>query len=318
MRNFVLSLSLGVASCASLIAENYSAYSQLNGWPSTVNVEFGAGYRQDDLKWSTAGLTDDSNVLREMKWKNLQIVQVEGSLSYASCRNYAFRISGDYGHIYEGKNTESVRFFSEEEDTYFTESLSHHKAGKGSVYDVEGGVGYRIISTCARFTATPLVGYSWHGQNLHLYNGEQVISRFELDRHDIDGLNSNYHAHWYGPWFGMDFNAQVEKCAYVFGNFEWHIVSYRGNGKFNRSERLVGPFNQKAHGFGYSAVLGGNWEIWDNWSIGVVGNYRNLKTRHGHETFTLKTADGDFKGKTRFNQVKWQSFSVSGIVAYRF
>lgn len=314
MRNFILSLSLGVAACSSIVAENYSAHSQLNGWPSTVNLDFGAGYRQDDFKWSIAGLDNFPSVLSELEWKNLQIAQVEGSLSYASCRNYAFRVSGDYGHIYDGKNKDTDYFSNDSDDIF---SLSHNKAGKGSVYDVEGGVGYRVISNCARFTATPLVGYSYHGQNLSIYDGKQIFSLAPTDLSNIDGLNTSYHAHWYGPWFGLDFNAQVEKCAYIFGNFEWHIVSYRGRGHWNLRPEL-GPFYHKAHGFGYSAVLGGNWEIWDNWSIGVVGTYRNMRTRHGTEKFTIKTDEGDLKGKTRFNQAKWQSFSVSGIVAYRF
>src|SRR5215213_5633347 len=110
------------------------------------------------------------------------------------------------------------------------------------------GVGYRVTSTCGRFTATPLAGYSWQGQNLHIYDGRQIIDLFNNDIGRLRGLNSHYDARWYGPWVGLDFNTRVECCAYLFGSFEWHFTTYRGKGYWNLRDDL-GPFRHHANGW---------------------------------------------------------------------
>ncbi len=322
MRKFILSLSVGVLASAGLMAAWCDSNSCANPmeshkWPSPVNIDIGIGYRQDKFDWSIGGFEGVPSVLSELQWKDLRIVQVDGYASYTSCANYAVRVSGDYGNIYHGRNRDAD-FLGNDKTQPF--SISSNNAGKGDVYDIEAGVGYRVTSTCGRFIATPLVGWSYHGQNLHMYDGKQVFDLLApLEEGPITGLDSSYKTRWFGPWVGMDFSVRVERCAYVFGSFEWHIVSYRGTGRWNLRQDIVGPFHHQAHGFGYIATLGGKWEIWDNWSIGVAGSYRNIRSRHGHERLSLRDPDfGEIDVRLPFNGAKWKSLSVSGIVAYRF
>lgn len=324
MKKFILALSLGLLSSTSLMAAWCDSDSAVDGchsshWPSAFNFEAGVGYRQDKFKWSlSAGSEDDNVLLSQLRWKDLRIVQVDASASYVSCTNYAIRISGDYGHIYHGRNSDHdfIDLGGSEEVPF---SISENNAGKGNVADLEGGIGYRVTSTCGRFVATPLIGYSYHQQHLHMYDGRQVLSLFSpTDVGPIAGLNSTYNTRWFGPWIGIDFTSHVEQCAYLFGSFEWHILSYRAEGRWNlRTD--IGPFHQKAHGFGFIATLGANWEIWDNWSIGVMTTYRNFKTRHGSDrTRVIDPLLGEFTAETHFNGAKWHAFSFSGLVAYRF
>jgi len=292
-------------------------------WPSPITVAVSSGYRQDKLRWSISGEDNDPNILSELKWKNLQIMQIGAYGSYTSCRNYVVRASGDYGYIYHGDHTDTDYFESGRE---FPFSKSTGKAGKGSVYDLDGGVGYRVTSSCKRFVATPLVGYSFHGQNLHMYDGESEFfiiptstGNITLPESPIPGLDSSYRTRWYGPWLGIDFSAKVEQCAYVFGGFEWHFVNFRADGHWNLRKDL-GPFYHRANGFGYVATLGANWEIWDHWSIGVVSNYRNFRSRSGHEHGTIKVPGAlkPLEFEAKFNGVRWYSWSASAVVAYRF
>jgi hypothetical protein len=287
-------------------------------WPSPINLDAGIGYRRDRFRWSKAGPFEIPNVLSELRWRDIRIIEYGGSASYVSCRNYAVKAWGDYGHIYHGRNVDADFLGNNKTDLI---SLSGNKAGKGHVYDVVGGVGYRVTSTCGRFIATPLIGYSDHAQYLRIFHGEQIFNFFNpFFVGPIPGLNSKYKTRWFGPWGGMDFTAQVEKCAYVFGSFEWHILSYRGEGCWNlRSD--IGPFFHKSHGFGYLATLGGKWEICGNWSIGVVGAYRNFRSRSGRERYTIfdpffPTQRNVFR--FRFNGAKWHTWSITGLVAWRF
>lgn len=327
MRKFLSTLTVCLMTSTSLMASWSSWTSWYNelvppncaccgeDWPSPVNIDFGWGYRQDKFEWSIAGLKNYPNVLSELKWHDLRISQIGGEASYVSWRNYAVRIAGDYGNIYHGENKDADFLLDGKKGLT---SLSKNDAGKGYVYDINGGVGYRCTSTCGRFVATPLVGYAWHGQNLHIFDGNQIIDTVNCAIGPFPGLHSKYKARWYGPWVGIDFRAQVECCAYLFGNFEWHQNTYRATGCWNLRSDL-GPFHHKAYGHGYVVTLGGNWEIWRKWSIGVVGNYRNFRTGSGRESLeVIHGPDCVERSTTKFNGAKWHSWSISGLAAWRF
>lgn len=284
-------------------------------WPSTFNIDLGGGYRQDKFKWSIAGPNNVPNVLSEIEWRKLRIAQFGGMAKYVSCRNYAVRIDASYGRIFHGKMIDSDYFGNDKTDLF---SLSENNAGKGHVYDLSGAVGYRVTSTCHRFVATPLIGYSQFAQYLHVYDGNQIFDAINGFCGRFEGLNSTYNTRWYGPWLGIDFEAQVERCAYLYGGFQWHMLTYRGKGRWNL-RRDIGPFFHKAYGYGFLANLGGKWEIWNSWSIGVEGSYRNFRTKHGSEHMKLLDGcDHDCEITTRFNGAHWHAWSVSGIVAWRF
>lgn len=284
-------------------------------WPSTFNIDFGGGYRQDKFKWSIAGPFNEPNVLSEIQWRKLRIAQVGGTAKYVSCRNYAVKIDAAFGRIYHGKMIDADYLGNKKTDLF---SLSENNAGKGHVYDLSGAVGYRVTSTCHRFVATPLIGYSQYGQYLHAYDGCQVFDAFSDFRGRFEGLNSTYNTRWFGPWIGLDFEAQVERCAYLYGGFEWHMLTYRGKGKWNLRDD-IGSFYHKAYGYGYLATLGGKWEIWNSWSIGVQGSYRMFRTKHGSEHMKMfPDSDDCFDVVTRFNGAIWHSWSVSAILAWRF
>jgi hypothetical protein len=328
-------------------------------WPSPFNFEAGIGYRRDTFRWSRGRMQEcrdiqlrQSQLLNpryrglwsELQWKDVRIIEFGGSASYVSCRNYAIKAWGSYGHIYHGVNKDSD-FFRKREgqcgDSLSNDLLGNdpsidsgdcdrlidrdlvsrsiNKAGRGHVYDASIGVGYRVTSSCKRFIATPLIGYSDHAQCLHIFDGNQVYSRFGLEPlGPFPGLNSRYTTRWFGPWAGMDFTTQVEKCAYAFGSFEWHQLHYRGHGCWNlRSD--MGPFYHRAHGFGYLATLGAKWEIWNDWGIGVVGSYRNFRTRGGKEKVTLiDPVFGVTHTIERLNGVHWNSWSITGIISWRY
>lgn len=320
MRKIIGMLSALIFTSTSLIASENERWNLVNAcqsddWPSPINIEIGAGFRREKLEWSISGPDNTPNVLSELEWRDLRSAQIEGRASYVSCRNYAVEIAADYGHIYHGDNIDSDYLFDDEEGLF---SLSKNKAGKGHVYDLSGGVGYRVTSTCARFIATPLIGYSNHAQYLHIYDGHQKFNLFSDEIGSFPGLKSTYHAHWYGPWLGLNFSARVESCAYVFGSFDWHWLSYHATGDWNLRDD-IGRFHHQASGHGYGATLGGNWEIWDNWSIGIVATYRHYKTHHGREKLKVfDTIEGPIFVRTRFNTAKWVMGSISGVLMWRF
>jgi len=340
MRKFVLALSIYVLGCTSLFADRGVVVVPLpctsDPWPSSSNCEIDLGYRRDELHWEIAGARtrhdDDKttyfpNIYSELEWKELNIAMITGTFCYVSDCNYAVKVTGDYGQIYSGKNIDSD-YAGNNRTRQWSESVN--EAGRGYVCDLSGAVGYRTTSTGDRCVVTPLFGYSYESQNLHMYDGDQTLC-FDQAAAFLDvfipcatgtgpypGLNSTYTARWFGPWIGMDFGVRVEHCAYLFGGLEWHLASYRGTGKWNLREDL-GPFHHKAHGYGWLATLGGRWEVWRDWDIGIIGHYRNFRTHHGQERFILHTLEfGTIQGTTRFNHAAWISWDISFLFAWRF
>ena len=117
-------------------------------------------------------------VSSHLKWRDLNIWQIEAQGRYVTCDNIYLRANADYGWITSGKNTDTdnVRFdgsngYDNGSDFYngggndFQFARSHSKV-KGHVYDVELAVGYQFKLCDDNFSIAPLVGYSWHGQHL--------------------------------------------------------------------------------------------------------------------------------------------------------
>lgn len=323
MRNLMLILSTCMMLSGQVLVADWcdccegwpsAAKACTTGWPSAFNMDIGGGFRKDKFEWSIAGEGDFPNVLSELQWKDLRIAQIGGRASYVSCRNYVLYVAAEYGRIYHG-HVVDADFFDDDKTNLF--SLARMNAGKGHVYDLSTAAGYRITSTCGRFVGVVLAGYSQHAQYLHLFDGRQIFEFAPCDQR-ILGLNSTYTTKWYGPWIGVDFEARVERCAFLFGGFEWHMLAYRGHGNWNLRPD-IGRFDHKAYGQGYVARLGGKWEIWNNWSLGVVGSYRMFRTRHGHEKLCFNDPNlGPIRVRLRFNGAQWHTYAISGIISWRF
>lgn len=321
MKKFVGFLAAAVLSVASLPAltpiYSYSTnpYSPGADWPSAIYMDVGVGYRQDEFKWSIAGDDGIPDISSEVKWKELQMIEVSGYASYTSCRNYHVRISGDYGYICSGRNIDSD-FSDDDREELFLKS--ENNAGKGYVYDLDAAIGYRFTSTCGRFIGTPLVGCSFHSQRLTAFDGETVFFDGDRSVRELPDLNNVYKARWIGPFIGFDFIARVEGCAYLFGSVQGHWASFRGSGKWNLRPEFS-SFHDRAHGWGYIISLGGNWEIWDHWSIGLVSTYRYFRTHEGTQTnINNIPLLGKFETEFDFNHARWASLDGQAVIAWRF
>jgi len=237
MRKFVVTLMASLLSCSAAFAF----------WPEATDssLEVGVGYRQDKLEWKTSSNLGSSSygsyadelplkLQSKVKWKDLQIWQIEAKGKYITCDNIYLRANADYGWITSGKNSDSDsvdiygRGYSSNSDSFeFAHSKSH---AKGHVYDVKIAIGYQFKMCDDSFAISPLIGYSWNGQHIkdnHLkqnfYFDEADIVDVEVIRAKSDSYasfsdygsygsygsgrnNSKYNARWNGPFLGFDFD----------------------------------------------------------------------------------------------------------------
>jgi hypothetical protein len=292
------------------------------------------GYRRDELDWSIAGKLFDYtrhedvvvNVLSELTWKDLDIYQIGFANETVFAGHYFFRLSCLHGTIYDGENQDSDYKGPNRTEEW---SRSNNNADEGDVSDMSVAAGYRFTLWKKRIAVTPLVGYSYHEQNLVMTDGYQTVSEpdsaLRLNPPAVgafDGLNSTYEARWRGPWLGLDAGYTVvmprPSIAMTFGlNLEYHWADYSASADWNLRSDLAHPESFEHEAAGTGVVVTGKWrcQFAGRFGLRLSFNYQDWSTDAGTDRVYLSTGEVD---ETRLNEVNWTSRGVLFGIDYTF
>lgn len=325
----LLALFAGVffSSVTALGAESAGAAS--TGAARTVEMDFSlaGGYRVDQVNWSIAGnyAGTNPNILSELTWDDLEILQLqaESGLLFGNRRRdgYLYHLRGmlGWGSIFSGDNQDSD-YAGDNRTLEF--SRSNNNADDGDVFDFSAAAGLQFSSSDATFQLTPLVGYSYHEQNLEMTDGLQTVSDQAIANDffgpgvvvlpplgPFPGLDSSYDTEWYGPWLGVEMTYQVSERLKLLGNIEYHWYDFEGTANWNLRDDLAHPvsFEHFSDGTGLAFGLKFLGELTRNWSGSLELDYRDWETDAGLDV--VYDASGSRSG-TRLNEVGWESFSV--------
>lgn len=286
-----------------------------------LSFQLEAGYRRDELDWNIGGGFTGPNIISELEWEDLEIYQIKtaGKLSIgngAAPFDICLKGSMAYGWIVDGENQDSD--FAGDNRT-LEYSRSNNASDDGNVVDVSAGIGPQFKVLANRLTVTPLVGYSYHEQNLRMEDGFQTIATdgFTPPPGSFPGLDSTYDTRWRGPWTGVDLRVRPDEKFMFFGNFEYHWANFEAEADWNLRPDLAHPksFEQDAEGEGILLALGSEYALSGNWAVQFLLNYQKWKARDGKIRFF--TAEGG-EGTQGLNEVNWESRAVMLGVTYRF
>lgn len=314
--NFFLGVSL--LSISPPLAGNVSAEVE-------ATFSLNNGYRVDHLDWNIAGDIggNNPNIISELTWSDINIYQIKADGKAIVAKMFYLRSSLGYGLIDQGKNQDSDFDFDNRTHEF---SRSNNSADIGNVMDASVGVGYQFRPELGRFglRITPLVGYSFHKQNLKITNGNQTISepsiRFGITPPAVgpfSGLDSSYDAKWKGPWTGIDLSFEWWRKFSFFASFEYHWADYEAEADWNLRSDFAHPksFEHNAAGKGILVSIGGNYSFTKQWLINASVDFQDWSTQAGtHETFFAKGTTG----VTRLNEVNWGSYASMLGITYRF
>lgn len=290
-------------------------------------IEFvlATGLRHDNLDWNIAGNSAGTNptVLSELDWSNVASYQVTLANRSRFKGHIYCRTAFNYAAIQDGTVRDSD-YDSDGQSDEWSRSISESTGDE--MWDFSTGIGYAFILHQDRLLISPLIGFSYHKQNLRIENGFQVIS--ERSPAPAVGplsseLNSTYFARWMGPWLGVDLRYLTAMrgpgyLAMSFGlSLELHYADYYGEGNWNLRSDLDHPTSFEHDADGVGIRISGEWliSLADRWDLSFSASYQNWTTDSGTDRKFLASGGSTV---TRLNEVNWTSSSFMVGANYHF
>ncbi len=281
-------------------------------------LEAGIGYRHDNLDWNIAGNSSGTNpnVLSELEWSDLEIIQIKLQARAVVNRRFYLRALVDYGWIYDGQNRDSD-YAADNRTAEFSRSLNLTEDDQ--VWDASLGLGWLFTFGTDYCRLAPMLGYSIHKQNLRITDGFQVIPPTGA----FAGLDSTYKARWNGPWIGFDLifgtpakRKQGHETRFVM-SAEYHLADYYAEADWNLRDDFQHPKSFEHETDGRGLVLGAQWLFGfrSNWDFSLSGRYRKWETDSGVDRVFMTNGS---RSETMLNEVNWESFELMAGVNYRF
>lgn len=296
--------------------------------PPVLETEFSltSGSRSDDLEWSIAG--SGINVLSELSWSDVESYQISIGNHTQLKNNIQIRGQFNYAVIMDGIVRDSD-YGSNGASNEWSRSISESDGEQ--LWDISAGGGYAFYFFDQRLSLSPMLGISYHKQNLQIQNGRQVLSEtnpFGGSNPPPAGplssqLDSSYFARWIGPWVGCDLRYKpkmrppVHHAMEFRFSMELHWADYYGEGNWNLRGDLQHPksFEHEADGFGINMTAQWLINLAEKWDITISANHQAWSTGSGTDRKFLASGGSS---TTRLNEITWNSTSYMMGVVYHF
>ena len=276
-----------------------------------VDFELYGGYRVDKLDWNIASDLSGSatpNILSELVWEDLEIYQLGLKSDWRiSNRRVPFLglITGaiNYGSIFAGTNHDTD-YAGDNRTLLF--SRSDNAGDDGEVWDLTVAAGPEFLFYGGRIGLSPLLGYSYHEQNLTIKEGFQTFPPLG----SFSGLDTSYDAVWKGGWLGINLRLAPTGSLALFGRFEWHEAEYLAEANWNLRDDLQHPVSFEHSAEAAEAMVirgGGELAVSRQVRLGVEVVYQDWQAEDGVDEVYL--ADGSIN-RVRLNEVNWESLGV--------
>lgn len=287
-------------------------------YPSSFTL--GAGYRWDSVNWNIADSDYRPNILSELQYDDIESLTLSGTLRWSNSANFYVRGGFDIGRTLSGDVQDSDYLGN---NRTYEFSRSYSDSDSGSLVDATIGVGYRFdlpLSGSDRYMhLMPLVGYSYHSQDLDMTDGVQVIADygFNMPLGPFDGLDSNYDAHWAGPWIGLDMELVFDQRHALLASLEYHWADYEADANWNLRGDFAHPISYEHDSDGDGIVASITYRYTPNpkwfWTVGF--RYSRFEADSGTDTTYL--SDGSVVAGP-LNEAEWESYAVTVGLGFKF
>jgi len=277
---------------------------------SNTQVNFEAGYRQDNIRWATKVPGDDPTIETSTKFENLDIFQI-GVNAKTTCGLVYLRASADWGWILNGDLKQSaslnqdipVLFSSlSSSDIFFDQSdglsidLDAHTSNvidDKFVFDFDVAIGYPFYMCNCCVTLSPVIGYAFNEQNVQVEGnsglGFELVSAippapdFIVPEFSDRCCNETFISRWYGPFVGVDFNWVCCDNWDIYAQVEYHWAHFKGKRHARTGIDFFDNSFRSNNADGWKAKIGANYDFCNCWTFGFNLSFIDLKaSRHHH------------------------------------
>lgn len=289
-----------------------------------TDLVLNTGYRVDDLDWNIAGDINGNNpnIISELTWNDLESFQLKMVGKTTFHQLFMLRGSLAYSWIFDGENQDSD-YLGDDRTLEF--SRSNNNADEGNMRDASFGTGWQFSFGRSDFVMAPVIGYSYHEQNLTMTDGNQTVANPPLTPAlgPFPGLENTYEAEWKGPFIGLDFTfrrdekSKIKPDMETFLRFEYHLADFYAEANWNLRTDLAHrrSFEHEADGHGFILNAGIRFIFSSNWLFCLNLDYQNWSTDPGIIRFF--NADGT-RTIQQLNEVNWKSYAIMAGIAFHF
>jgi hypothetical protein len=140
------------------------------------SVEFGLGWRRDDLKWNADRIVDYSHCAvadSDIHFKDIDIYTLHAQAKWADTQYY-IRLSGDYGLSEKGRATQLFDINAPilGRDT-LSACVNDPVKRRSEFYDIKAAAGYPFMFDDCHLMVVPLLGFSFNRQRIRVKQHEE-------------------------------------------------------------------------------------------------------------------------------------------------
>lgn len=315
------------------------------------SVQFGAGYRHDDLSWNFKIPNCDPIFSSRLHFKDIHILEI-GVAAQSTCDCVYLRGLASFGWILDGTFTERfkediTRFTSNIQECHEIENLREARTraildGR-YVVNLNAAIGYPIYFCNCTLELAPVVGYSYREENIRLEQNTRATFRDHLrsssssscgisssessssdecnrGRLGLDLCKCNdehFVTRWWGPYLGLDLNYTPCDCWAIYASIEGHWAQFKGRRQTNSGFCSFDDFSQSTrHAHGFILRAGANYDICDCWFVGLNASYQDFK---GHtKTRVCDEFSSEFNFDRLRTEAKLHSYTICVSVGRHF
>lgn len=303
---------------------------------SSANANFGqavfeAGYRHDDLSWSSRFPADDPFLKTSTKFKNIDIFQIGVNARTTLGCNFYLRANAYWGWVLDGNFKHSV-------DTYFSPGYSgEFELGFGShrrnvvddkwVYGLGAAVGYPFYFCDCSMIVAPVIGYAIDEQNFTVDDRGLDLCRSEGVFFPVSGdgcCSRKFVSRWYGPFVGVDFAYRpCGQCWDLYAALEYHWGCFHGKRNFDNEFNYFGFDRNRFHSHNADAWVfsaGASYDFCNDWTFGFGVKFQDWSaSRHHHNDGSCGDEYYGYSESGREkNAFKWHSYELKLAIGKEF
>jgi hypothetical protein len=279
-----------------------------------INVQATAGVRHGDFDWNIAASDNSPNILSELSWTDLRIMQVKVRGDFLIKDTFYLRAMVSNGYIVNGNNQDSDYTGDNRTQEY---SRSNNDISGNLLDEIKVGAGYRFKLTDPDghmpLEIIPFVGYSSHSIEFNMVKGYQSLPQTGA----FYGLDSTYQANYSGLWYGLEVRATFFDHLEMLLSYDRHVTDYRSEADWNLRSDFEHPvsFKNETDFYGRIWELTLHYRITENWRVALNMEHQLWDSDSGTNTQYFQSG---VSRKTRLNEVNYESKSIGLGVGRKF